>query len=133
MAVKIIIDNSKIAKLTKASNQAFAATVEVFAEQCISVIEDSQEFADIGLSDRDIVDTGRLRDSMQIFAIEYPKKTRATISWNPQDPDSGRFYAADVFTGAGRLPGRNWPERALRREQWENLFCAKLLERLNNF
>ena len=45
----------------------------------------------------------------------------ATWSWNPQDPDTGEHYAAGVYAGfyayggSKYIPGRHFPERAVKR------------------
>lgn len=103
--------------LNKAIDNAFAKVVDDFDMECILVIEDDQEFADIGVISQDIVDTGRFRDS-QIVQVQGNK---AEFTWNPTDPETGYAYAMALFVGffayGGHkfIPGRRWVFRALRR------------------
>lgn len=111
---KVKINTSE---LDKAINEAFGKVVADFDVECLKVIEDENEFADVGLPDRDLIDTGRFRDS-QIVQVQGNK---AEFTWNPTDPETGYAYAMALFVGffayGGHkyVPGRRWVFRALKR------------------
>lgn len=111
---KVRINTSQ---LNKAIDEAFASVVAAFDVECIAVIEDPNEFADVGLPDRDLIDTGRLRDS-QIVDVQGNK---ATFTWDPVSPENGYHYAMALlvgffaYGGTKYVPGRHWAMRALRR------------------
>lgn len=106
-----------LTRLNKAIDNAFAEVVAKCDTEYIAVIEDPNEFADIGLPGQDIILTGALRDS-QVVDVQGNK---ATWQWNPTDPDTGEAYALAVFLGffayGGHkyVPGRRWVFRALKR------------------
>lgn len=84
------------------------------------VIADTYAFADIGLTNQDIIWSGALKAS-QKMSIQDGKNIKAYWKWDPVDPDSGYHYANSVLTGFnawgnGRfIPGRNWPAKAIER------------------
>lgn len=111
--------------------KAFDETVQAFGDECQAVIEDTNEFADIGLPNRDIILTGRLKESQTVNTVNNPTSRISTISWDPIDPGDGRHYAGDVFVGfhtfGGRfIPGRDWPGRADKRLDMVDYFIEKV-------
>lgn len=103
--------------INQAIDNAFAEVVAKADTEFIAVIEDPEEFSDLGMGGQDIVLTGRLRDS-QVVDVQANK---ATWEWNPTDPDTGYAYALAVwygfftYGGTKYVPGRHWAMRALRR------------------
>ena len=78
------------------------------------MIESTDEFSDLGFSGQDIVDTGRLRDSM----IVDSSKDKLTVTWLPKNPKNNFPYAAAVWSGYfafGKkyIPGRKWDLKAI--------------------
>lgn len=112
--MKIKLDTNK---LNKAIDNAWAEVVARVDTECIAVIEDPNEFSDLGFDQQDIILSGRLRDS-QVVDVQGNK---AEFTWNPHDPDTGYAYGAALFFGffayGGHkfIPGRKWVLRALRR------------------
>ena len=103
-----------MAQLQKALAEAFGQAMADLDGEFDRVIEDPNEFSDLGFTDQDIVDTGRFRDSKTLNA----EGNSASWNWNPTDPDTGDQYALGLYTGFlafGRrwVPGRPWPERAI--------------------
>lgn len=99
---------------------AYAEVIETINAEMDAVIEDSNEFSDLGFDNQDIVDTGRLRDSKMLNVQSTDTGTIATWSWNPHDPETGYPYAPAIYAGFmayGKkyIPGRPWPERAIAR------------------
>ncbi|MFM6139570.1 MAG: hypothetical protein ACKPCP_36440 [Sphaerospermopsis kisseleviana] len=99
-------------------NAAFVATVQEFAATCQEHITDERWDWPRPPSPRDIVDTGRLRDSQsQPFYEAKSTGLQATIRWNPVDPETGEGYAYKVWAGEvvnGQIrPGRPWTETAI--------------------
>lgn len=103
--------------LNKAIDNAFASVVAKCDSEYIAVIEDPDEFSDLGFDSQDIVLTGALRDSQVVNA----QGNKATWEWNPTDPDTGEAYALAVWVGffayGGHkfILGRKWALRALKR------------------
>lgn len=128
--MRVTIYTDKLSNLKEQIDEAFAEVVSEFGLECQAVIEDEDEFADIGLPNRDIVLTGRLRDSQLVHAATDRDVTTASYRWDPVDPQTGRHYAGDVFVGFGRLPGRNWPDRAVRRVDWLKVFASEVKARV---
>lgn len=107
-----------ITRVTNQVNAAFVATVQEFANTCQEHITDDRWEWPRGQSPRDIVDTGRLRDSQtQPFYRSIPSGLQARITWNPINPDTGEAYAYKVYAGEvvnGQInPGRPWVDSAL--------------------
>ncbi len=79
------------------------------------VIEDPNEFSNLGFVNQDIIDTGRLLRSK----IIVPKgDLEIQFSWNPVNPDNGYEYASAVWWGFSAwgkkfIPGRPWSDRAM--------------------
>lgn len=126
---RVMIDPKKLNELKQVIEESFAVVVNEFSQECTAVIEDPDEFSDLGYVDHDIVLTGRLRDSQEIGVTRSNQEVIASFSWNPIDPETGRYYAGDVFTGYGRMPGRNWPDRAARRQDWLKIFEGEIQQR----
>jgi hypothetical protein len=115
--------------LDAAINDAFASVVATVSDEMQAVIEDLDEFADVGLSNRDIIDTGRLRDS-QVVDV---RDGRAEWTFDPHDPATGYPYAAAIYAGFAPygnenafVPGRNFPERAIDRASAPKALAAEL-------
>ncbi|NER39002.1 MAG: hypothetical protein F6J93_34440 [Oscillatoria sp. SIO1A7] len=109
------------------ARKSFKNVVYRLYEENKAVIEDPYEFADIGLTNHDIVWTGRLRDSQTMTIRHDSDSSLASIKWDPVSPETGERYAMKVFVGffgwSGRYyPGRDWPDRAVRRSDPENVF-----------
>lgn len=107
-------------------NRAFVNVAEALSDEYTAVIEEVGAFPEE--PDADIVLSGRLRDSMEIdFSDNY-----CEWSWNPTDSETGEEYAAKVYHGfraygRGRLvPGRHWPEKAIRRVDPARALAAEL-------
>lgn len=115
--------------------QALEETAIRLGKEAKDVIEDLNEFSDIGYSNWDIVDTGRLRDSMVIRFEWDDRGASAELSWDPVSPETGEHYAAKVWVGfvgpSGRLyPGRDWPGRAAERMNPFSFFMEKVKVRV---
>lgn len=114
--------------LNQAIDNAFAEVVAKLDTEFIAVIEDPNEFSDLGLDGQDIVLTGRLRDA-QVVDVQANK---ATWEWNPTDPDTGYAYALAVWVGffayGGHkfIPGRKWALRGLKRVKPLSVFVDEL-------
>ena len=116
--MKITYNKTEIAKLKKAIADSFANVVAQMDAEYTKVIESDTEFADLGFSGQDIVDTGRFRDSQIVNSRTVGGVTVVEWSWNPQDPDTGYHYAAALYSGFNAygkkwIPGRPWTERAI--------------------
>lgn len=109
-------------RIEKDITESFAEVQTAIDIETDRVIESSDEFSDLGFTDQDIVDTGRLLNSKVVESKEREIK----FSWNPVDPESGAAYAGYVWTGfsAGNkyIPGRKWDLRAV-----SNVKPAKIL------
>lgn len=102
----------KLEKLLK--EKIFPEIVARYDIESDRVIEDPNEFANLGFVDWDIVDTGRLLKS-KIISVEGDLGVR--FSWDPVSPENGYHYASAVYHGFhawGKkyIPGRPWSERA---------------------
>lgn len=126
---KIKINRGAVDRLVrKLIEDAWAQVVADLDVEYIKVIDDPNEFADEGFTNQDIVDTERFRDSQTVDAKDF----KAKWSWHPVDPKTGYEYAPDLYYGFlafGKywIPGRHWPERAIRRVDP----VAKLVAELN--
>lgn len=112
------LNQQALTRVTNQVNAAFVATVQEFASTCQEHIVDERWEWPRGQSPRDIVDTGRLRDSQtQPFYQSIPKGLQATIRWDPINPNTGESYAYKVYAGEVVnglvLPGRPWVDSAL--------------------
>ena len=106
-------NSSSIRKIVK---EAFAVVVAELNEEFDRVIEDPNEFQDLGFIDQDIIDTGRLKNSKIVNASDL----QVTWSWEPISPENGYSYASAVYHGFfayGKkyIPGRRWTDRAVAR------------------
>ena len=118
--VKFKLNQSAYSKFKAQIADAFATTIATIDEEMDAVIEDSNEFSDLGFDDQDIVDTGRLRDSKLLNVQTEDDGITAEWTWNPHDPETGYAYAMAVYAGFNafgkkQIPGRPWPERAIER------------------
>ena len=117
MASNKSIHKSKLLKrLKKDVKKIYADAIAKYNLEVDRVIEDPNEFANLGFLEQDIVDTGRLRDSK---IIETQGELSTRFSWDPIDPETGYHYASAVFWGFNAyggskfIPGRPWSERAV--------------------
>lgn len=99
--------------LEEIAEDAFAEIVAQYNIHVDEVIESLEAFNDLGFTEQDIVDTGRLRDS-KLVQVE---DNLAEFEWSPRAPKTGFAYAPLVWAGFmayGKkyVPGRHWPERA---------------------
>lgn len=114
--------------LNSAIDNAFAEVIAKADTEFIAVIEDPNEFADIGLPNQDIVDSGRFRDA-QVVDVQANK---ATWTWDPTSPENGYHYALALwfgffaYGGTKYVPGRHWAFRALRRADIVQTMAAEL-------
>ncbi len=112
-------------EIDKILAEAFANLVEVLTDEFTVVIEEIGAFPQMPNSD--IIDTGRLRDSIIIDTDNYKTKWE----WGPRNPDNGYPYAPAVYSGFlayGKkpIPGRHWPEKAMKRVDPVSAFSAEL-------
>lgn len=133
---KVKLNKQAIAKLKQNIKESFKVTNDRLGEEFTSVINDPNEFSDLGLVNRDIVWTGRLRDSQKLTVEDTGNNVAAFWQWNPVDPETNREYAGDVFVGfreysGAWVPGRDWPGRAVTRLDPYNYFLADLKSRLD--
>lgn len=117
---KTIIKTEPLDKLLKKAVEAIEDLAKDLDQEFEAVIEASGAFSDIGLSGRDIVLSGALRDSQRMKTTIEGGKYKVAWGWDPVDPETGYHYAKDVFVGftsyAGNfIPGRNWPGKAVDR------------------
>lgn len=130
MGIKFNREN--LDRLNGAIAESFEATVEAFAEQCQTEIESDKwewprtthrQNGEVVTSPRNIVDTGRLRDSQRI-EIEGDS---AVVEWAAD-------YALKVHEGIvenGFLkPGRPWTETALEEIDLEQVMAEEMRDRL---
>ena len=116
---KVTLNKAAIANLKKNVKTAFKKTNTQLGKSFTEIIESETAFSDIGFTNWDIVDTGRLRDSQHCdVIIETDNKIEEIWTWDPVDPETGRNYAGDVLVGfvsinGNWIPGRNWPERGV--------------------
>lgn len=128
----IKINQSGLNKVLKAVDHAFAEVVTALDNEFHAVIEDPNEFGDLGLENQDIVDTGRFNDSQMLNVSKQGGKTVANYEWNPHSPETGEPYAGRILTGFraygyGRwIPGRDWTERAVKRVDLVMMFEQEL-------
>ena len=117
--MKITLDKSKLKRVTRAVEEAFGDTVAALDKEFIDVIEDPNEFGDLGFRNQDIVDTGRFRDSQSVEDGRAGDVTTVKWNWAPVDPETGLAYAPHLYTGfavgSKWIQGRPWPERAVKR------------------
>jgi len=115
---KVTLNKAAIANLKKNVKTAFKKTNTLLGKSFTETIESETAFSDIGFTNWDIVDTGRLRDSQHCVIKEAENKIEGIWTWDPVDPETGRNYAGDVLVGfissnGNWIPGRNWPERGV--------------------
>ncbi len=82
----IKVNQAALNKVLKTVNNAFAEVVTTLGDEFQSVISDPNEFADLGLENQDIVDTGRFKDSQTLNVRSVAGVTVATYGWNPTAP-----------------------------------------------
>ena len=118
--MKITIDKSKLNQVLKAVEEGFGDAVAALDKEYVDVIEDPNEFGDLGFRNQDIVDTGRFRESQKVIEERTEHGVEVKWHWNPVDPESGYQYAPALYAGYSAfgkkwIPGRPWPERAVKR------------------
>lgn len=109
-----------------------ADLVAEYVQEVTRVIVTPGEFEKF--PDSDIVDTGRLRDSMIISSNPTTGDILADveIEWNPKDPETGYFYAAAVYFGffayggTKFISGRKWDIKALKNLNFIQTLADKL-------
>lgn len=132
--MKITIDKSKLNQVLKAVEEGFGDAVAALDKEYIDVIEDPNEFGDLGFRNQDIVDTGRFRDSQKVIETRTAHGVDVKWHWNPVDPETGLHYAPHLYTGFAVgpkwIPGRPWPERAVKRADPGKIFEDGVKNRL---
>ncbi len=128
----IKVNQTALKILLNKVDDAFAEVVTALDHEFEAVINDPNEFGDLGLENQDIVDTGRFRDSQILNISTEGDKTVANFEWNPHSPETGEPYAGRILAGFrayghGRwIPGRDWTERAVRRVDPVEMFEQEL-------
>lgn len=118
--MKTKINTKPLDQLLKRSRQVCLDYAKELDDEFQVVISDTFAFADIGLTNQDIIWSGQLKAS-QNMSLQDGKNINVTWTWDPTDPDTGYHYANDVFVGFnawgnGRfIPGRNWPGKGIER------------------
>ncbi|MDJ0723710.1 MAG: hypothetical protein QNJ38_01200 [Prochloraceae cyanobacterium] len=116
-------------KLQKKIKDIYADVVAKYDMESDRVIEDPNEFANLGFVDWDIVLTGRLLDSK---IIETQGSFATKFSWDPVSPENNYHYASAVFWGFNAwggtkfIPGRPWSERAAHNIDCVSYFAKEL-------
>jgi hypothetical protein len=72
----------------------------------------------IAASPRDVVDSGKLRDSFNVTDESTNGKVRVKTSWDAP-------HAEIVYTGHGNVPSYPWVQLGLREVDWQKLFKRK--------
>lgn len=109
------LSNQILKKLKKdLKEKVFPDLVARYDLESDRVIEDPNEFANLGFVDQDIIDTGRLLKSK---IIEPQGSLSIRFSWDPVSPENGYRYASAVWWGFSAwgkkfIPGRPWSDRA---------------------
>lgn len=100
------------------------------------VIQSLNEFAELGFTEQDIVDSARLLNSKKLDTIEDQGSTvtRTTFTWDPISPENGFPYAPAVWAGFfawGRkfIPGRKWDLRAAKNTAIALEFVSRMRKR----
>lgn len=103
-----------LAKDVKKAARKVYANLE---EEVDRVIESDSEFSDLGFK-KNIVLSGRLRDSRISDIQEKGESITYESTWDPANPDNGYHYATAVHEGFFAwghtyIPGRPWTERTI--------------------
>lgn len=133
---KIKINRAAVDALIR--DRVETAWAEVMAKldvEYMIVIEDPNEFSNLGFFDQDIVDTGRFRDSQKVNVTGR----KAFWQWDPISPDNGYHYGPALYYGFhpfgmdgqdgkpyAYVPGRHWIDRAIKRVNPVKSFAAEL-------
>jgi len=108
--------------IKRAAIQAFKKTARLYAEECQKVISDPQAFPDY--PGRDIVDSGKLRDSQR---LAFFQDRLALLTW---DAPYSLFVYLGYTTRNGTRPGRPWGKVASDRlnpqETYDQLLAQEL-------
>lgn len=75
----------------------------------------------VASSPRDVVDTGKLRDSFKVSDESSENKVRIKVEWTAD-------HAGYVYAGHGEVPSYPWVQKALREIDWQELFKRKFNE-----
>lgn len=108
-------DPRKLLKqIKKDVEQSFGVAIAKVNVELDRVIESGSEFADLGFSGQDIIDSERLKDSKVVSS----SPNSVTFTYEPKSPENGYPYAPAVYEGFfawGRkyIPGRPWTDRAV--------------------
>lgn len=104
-------------QIEKAIDDSWAEVVAALDVEYTRVIEDDNEFSDLGFTDQDMVDSGEFRDGQTVDV----KARRALWRWAPINPKNGYCYAAALYYGfyafgdqERYVEGRPWVSRAIR-------------------
>lgn len=123
---KVTIDK---AKLRKTIREAGTKTFTKFADFAQSfIVEEKRDFPrntyrDFGVgvtgkfagSPRDVVDSGKLRDSKEVKITYNPLMMKMILQWTAS-------HAEKVYVGEGIIPPYPWVALALREFDWEKEF-----------
>ena len=113
--------------IKEAVYDSFAEVQSEIVTEVVRVIETPGEFEGV---DGDIVDTGRLRDSMIVDST----LDKLMLYWTATDPETGFYYPAAIIAGYfayGRkyIPARNYPVRAVQNASPIQSLAEKLRDR----
>jgi Bacteriophage HK97-gp10, putative tail-component len=75
----------------------------------------------IATTPRDVVDTGKLRDSFQMTTEASDNKVTVKVEWTAD-------HAALVYSGTDKIPPYPWVQLGLREVDWRRLFLEKWKE-----
>lgn len=114
------INHNYVTQLKAKIRESFGEVVSTLNDEYDAVIEDPNEFSNLGFYDQDIIDTGRFLDSKILNVQTVGDRVTAYWIWNPKDPETGYHYAAALYVGFmayGKkwIPGRPWVDRAVER------------------
>ena len=122
--IKMSIDRFKLA-LLNTGNQVFENVADHLQSQ---IIEEKRDYprvtvrrygrgitGKIANSPRDVVDSGKLRDSFEVVTIISGAKVKTAVQWNTP-------YAEIIYSGHGIVPPYPWVQIGLRSVYWSTLF-----------
>jgi len=104
--MSIKINQSQLNKVLKAVDDAFAEVVVALDNEFHAVIEDPNEFSDLGLDNQDIIDTGRFNNSQILNVSKQGGKTVANYEWNPSQSRNWRTLRRADFNRLQSLSSR---------------------------
>ena len=121
-------------RLKQVIAECLAEVAAEYETEVNRVIESENEFADLGFVSQDIVDTGRLKNSLVVEtrAGEGDLVSEISFSWEPRSTENNYPYAPAVwmgffaFGGPKFIPGRHWDTRAAKNIQIVRRFGDRL-------